>query len=238
MASEDGPRFRRYDEIDRDYLLRDRHVHSTYSDGTATVGEIAARALELELVEVAVVDHVRRDSGYVADYVREVRDVSASTGLPMLAGIETKVADQAGSLDVSAPQVEAADLVVASVHRFPLGGRLVYPSELAAEECREVEYRLTMAALESGGFDVMGHPGGMSMRATGAFPLRWYADIIRACADSGVAFELNAAYHAGVESALAPHLVERGCPVSLGSDAHDVGTIGAWLALWPAGGEA
>lgn len=231
-AAAGASRFRPYDDIDGEFVRTDRHIHSTFSDGRATVAEIAARAVELGLAAVAIVDHVRRDSGYVRALVREVHETAERTGLPMLAGVEAKVADLDGSLDLAPDAARAADLVVASVHRFPLAGRLVFPSELAPEECREIEYRLTMAALERGGFDVLGHPGGMSVRATGAFPPRHFADIIGACAAAGVAFELNAAYHRGLRPVLAPLLTERGCLVSMGSDAHDVSEVGAWVALW------
>src|SRR5258705_13851624 len=55
-------------------LIDDYHVHSTFSDdATSTVAENLAAARKLGLRTVCLSDHVRSDTGWLGEYVDEVR---------------------------------------------------------------------------------------------------------------------------------------------------------------------
>ena len=54
----------------------DWHVHSTFSDGTSTVAENVAQAGARGLTTLVLVDHVRRDSPWVADFAEAVPTVA------------------------------------------------------------------------------------------------------------------------------------------------------------------
>jgi histidinol phosphatase-like PHP family hydrolase len=47
------------------FPTHDMHVHSTFSDGQATIGENVVRAIALGLDELTLVDHVRVGTDWV-----------------------------------------------------------------------------------------------------------------------------------------------------------------------------
>jgi putative hydrolase len=101
-------------------LDEDLHVHSTFSDGVDTVEQNLATATALGLRALGCVDHVRRDTTYVPDYVRAVSAIRATTPITMTIGIEAKILDAAGTLDLpEAALVEGVDLVYVADHQYP-----------------------------------------------------------------------------------------------------------------------
>jgi PHP domain len=53
-------------------LDQDFHVHSTFSDGASTLAENVAAARDRELRTLCLVDHVRRDTAWVPEFVAAV----------------------------------------------------------------------------------------------------------------------------------------------------------------------
>lgn len=221
--------FKKFNEMDMDYFHTDRHIHSTWTDGEGTIRDIARRAGQRGLREIAIVDHIREDSDYFFDFQKEVREVSETSGVRILAGFETRVLSFQGDTALPERVRESADIGVASVHRYPMDRGLCRPDEFAPKVSGEIELELSMAALKAGGFDVLGHPGGMSIKHHGDFPAAFFDEIIVECKKRGIAFELNSAYHLGVLQQLLPLLRKHNPPVSIGSDAHRVRDVGKWL---------
>ena len=60
-------------------LDEDFHVHSTFSDGASTLAENVQVARERELRTLCLVDHVRRDTAWVPDFVAAVSAVSLTS---------------------------------------------------------------------------------------------------------------------------------------------------------------
>jgi putative hydrolase len=58
-------------------LSEDYHVHSTFSDGVSTVAENVQAARQRGLRTLCLVDHVRRDSAWVPDFVTAVERCAA-----------------------------------------------------------------------------------------------------------------------------------------------------------------
>ncbi len=99
-------------------LDEDYHVHSVFSDGVSTVDENVAVARDRGLRTLCLVDHVRAGTGWVPDFVRAVWPLRALAGIGVLAGVETKIMDRAGRLDLP-ENIDGIDLVLIADHQFP-----------------------------------------------------------------------------------------------------------------------
>lgn len=223
---------RRFSAMRRDDARMDLHVHSTFTDGLCSVADIADLAAAAGLTAVAVTDHVRRDSVFVPACFEEIERVTGRRGVRVWKGLEAKICGFDGQLDARPEDVRRADLVVGSVHRFPLGRKLFSADRFSAEIAQGIELELALAAVQAQSCHVLGHPGGMCLRAHGAFPAAAFEEIIAACRDRGVAFELNSSYHGTVADLLADLLARYDPLVSLGSDAHRPDEIGGAWRQW------
>lgn len=97
----------------------DHHVHSTFSDdAVSTLAQNVALARERGLRVLCLADHVRRDTDWVPDFLSAVAALRPVPGLEVLAGVEAKILDRAGHLDL--PEGAAgADRVLIADHQFP-----------------------------------------------------------------------------------------------------------------------
>jgi putative hydrolase len=103
-----------------DLLAGDHHVHSsTFSDdATSTIAENIAAAAGAGLVQLRLIDHVRVSTTWVPEFAAAVAAVPAPDGLTVLTGVETKLLDADGRLDLP-PGDLGVDRVVIADHRFP-----------------------------------------------------------------------------------------------------------------------
>jgi putative hydrolase len=103
-----------------DALIRgDHHVHSTFSDdATSTLEENVAAASAAGLTELRLVDHVRRTTTWVPDYLAAVSSLDVPEGLTVLTGVEAKILDASGELDI--PDLPAGvDAILIADHQVP-----------------------------------------------------------------------------------------------------------------------
>lgn len=101
-------------------LLRgDHHVHSTFSDdAVSTLAENVEAASAAGLTTVRLVDHVRRSTPWVPDYLAAVRALRVPEGLTVLTGVEAKILDASGELDI--PELPSGiDRILIADHQFP-----------------------------------------------------------------------------------------------------------------------
>jgi putative hydrolase len=110
-------------------LDEDYHVHSVFSDGVSTVDENVVVARDRGLRTLCLVDHVRADTGWVPDFVRAVWPLRALAGIGVLAGVETKILDRAGRLDLP-ENIDGIDLVLIADHQFPGDAGPVDPGDM------------------------------------------------------------------------------------------------------------
>ncbi|MFF1540833.1 PHP domain-containing protein [Microbacterium sp. NPDC058269] len=101
-------------------LLRgDHHVHSTFSDdAVSTLTQNVAAAATAGLTTLRLVDHVRQSTTWVPEYLAAVRALQVPDGLTVLTGVEAKVLDTTGTLDI--PTLPGGiDRILIADHQFP-----------------------------------------------------------------------------------------------------------------------
>jgi DNA polymerase (family 10) len=103
----------------------DLHAHSNWTDGTATIEEMATAAQAFGHEYMALTDHSRRvsmahglDPARVSRQIREIDRLNAKLkGFTILKGIEVDILKD-GSLDLPDSTLAQLDVVVAAVHSF------------------------------------------------------------------------------------------------------------------------
>jgi putative hydrolase len=224
-------RFLPYSRISFQWVLREMHLHTNATDGKANIPQVIRRAEELGLAEIVFSEHVRADSEWFPRFAEEVRKEAATSSVRILVGAEARIADFRGSLDISPVIRRECDIIIASVHRFPdqKGNRREF-SEVSHTEFAETEYRLALGFLRHGKADVLGHPGGMSVRRLGVFPDRYYLSLLAEARRNGKVVEINCSYMNDLGKYLS-FLKETDPLVSIASDAHTLDQIGECARL-------
>jgi putative hydrolase len=144
-------------------LDEDFHVHSTFSDDAAsTVAQNVATAQERGLRTLCLADHVRHDTAWLPEFLGAVSAYRLIPGLRVLSGVEAKILDATGQLDlppslgeVEGGSQEAPDLVLIADHQFPGEHGPLAPArlrtaierrELSAQDAIEQLVRATVRA--------------------------------------------------------------------------------------------
>jgi putative hydrolase len=108
---------------------RDLHTHSDLTDGTASPAAMADAAVAAGLHTWGLSDHVRADSDWVDEYLRLVRGLRRD-GLEILCGVEAKILDSRGRLDLPTALPDL-DYVLVADHQYPAAGGPVHPRDVA-----------------------------------------------------------------------------------------------------------
>ena len=190
------------------------HTHSTYSDGIHSVRQMAEASRDAGYAYLVMSDHSQAAfyaNGLKPDRVRaqwaEIDALNAELApFQILKSIECDILSD-GNLDYDDDLRAGFDLVIASVH-----------SNLNMDEERATERLL--AAIAHPHTDILGHPTGRLLLSREGYPID-HARIIDACAEHGVAIELNAnPYRLDLDWTWIPYAVEKKVPVSINPDAH------------------
>ncbi|MDP9762651.1 helix-hairpin-helix domain-containing protein [Deinococcus enclensis] len=159
------------------------HTHSVWSDGTASIADMARAAVALGHAFLGTGDHSRAahyanglSIERLRDQLQEVRALQAD-GVPVVAGAEVDILED-GTLDYPDDVLAELDYVVASVH-----------SHFTLPEARQTE-RLIRAASHPL-VTVLGHPTGRLLLRRPPYALNVDA-VLEACAERGTAVEINA----------------------------------------------
>ena len=113
-------------------LDEDHHVHSTFSDdAVATLAENVATARERGLRVLCLAEHVRSGTPWVPDFSAAVAALRPAAGLVLLAGVEARILDVTGRLDLPA-ELPGVDRVLVADHQFPGEHGPLPPGEVRA----------------------------------------------------------------------------------------------------------
>jgi len=100
-------------------LRGDYHVHSTFSDDAeSTLAENLVAAADRGLTHIRLVEHVRRSTTWLPDFVAALAGEERPEGLVVHNGVEAKLLDAAGSLDVPEDLAGIETILIAD-HQFP-----------------------------------------------------------------------------------------------------------------------
>ncbi|MDY6907193.1 MAG: PHP domain-containing protein [Chloroflexota bacterium] len=207
----------------------DMHCHSHFSDGLNSPEEMVCAAIEAGLEAICMVEHVRADSDWLGDFCREMASLKARyrSQIAVYSGIEAKVCDLHGSIDIAPGFIGQTDLVVGAFHRLPSGDGFLSQSEIAEHPGRALSLwaQAMRALLEVPHVDVVAHPTAILKENGIAPPTDLKREIARRGGQTGIAFELNARY--GVPD---PEFVEilsaEGVRLVFGSDSHSAAEVG------------
>ncbi len=210
----------------------DYHLHTSHTDGTASVQEMAHAAASAGVREILFSEHIRHTSTYYPAFAAEVRALTSgeqlgnAENLRCYLGMETKILDLQGTLDCPPSAIEQCDAIIGSVHSPPdENGQPGSWSRMDATIALEREFELALSIVTHSRAHILGHPLGIVITRFGLKPLDHLYQLACACRDSGKAFELNARYCP--DPSIWIDIVQRaGCKVSFGSDAHTTTAVG------------
>jgi len=113
----------------REILLGDHHVHSSFSDdAVSTLEDNVAAASTAGLRELRLVDHVRTSTTWVPEFLAAVRALDVPDGLTVLSGVEAKILNASGDLDIPSLPSDVGRILIAD-HQFPGSDGPWSPSE-------------------------------------------------------------------------------------------------------------
>ncbi|HXR97382.1 MAG TPA: DNA polymerase/3'-5' exonuclease PolX [Terriglobales bacterium] len=196
----------------------DVHMHTTASDGRASILEMAAAAAGRGYEYICITDHSqalamasgldeRRMLEHLAAIRRAEQEFQAShAGFRILAGIEVDILAD-GRLDMADEVLAQLDLVIGSIHsRFD-------------QSSEDTTARL-LRAVANPNLDLLGHPNGRLLLRREPYQYD-FERILDACLASGVAMEINASpERLDLNDVQARRCRERGIPIVINTDAH------------------
>jgi putative hydrolase len=207
----------------------DVHSHSTWSDGKATMLEMARGAAAMGYTYLGVTDHSPRikvvnglDANRLLAQSREMAEVQAQMpGVALLQGIEVDILED-GSLDLPDMVLELLDVVIASPH-----------VKLRQEPAAMTERMLR--AVSHPHVDVIGHPTGRRPGSREGANYDFEA-VFKEAARHHVALEIDCdPARMDLSPEMARLALELGCTFSMDADAHAPAEfayvpMGMWMA--------
>ncbi len=107
----------------------DWHTHSDLTDGIDPLSAMVNAGRAAGLHTLGLSDHVRADTTWLPDYVATVRGLDRQ-GMSLRCGVEAKMLDSSGSIDVPRG-IEAVDYLLIADHQYPGIRGPVHPRVLA-----------------------------------------------------------------------------------------------------------
>jgi DNA polymerase (family 10) len=192
------------------------HCHSQYSDGGATIAELAAAARMRGWTYLGVSDHSQSAfyaGGLTADSLKqqheEIDAINASfNDFRVLKGVEADILP-CGRIDYPTEVLDRFDYVIASIH-----------SRLGMNETQMTDR--VLKALDDPHISVLGHPTGRLLLTREPYAINMDA-VLEKAGRLGVAVELNADPHRlDLDWRLAKLARKYGARIEIGPDAHSV----------------
>jgi DNA polymerase (family 10) len=197
----------------------DLHTHTTASDGTASIEEMAEAAKARGYEFLAITDHSKTQviaNGLsperLVKHVAQIRKIGDKLkGITLLAGTECDIMAD-GRMDYEDAILKDLDIVIASPH-------------VALKQDPAKATDRLLRAIDNKYVTVIGHPTGRLInRRDGLSPDM--ARIIKAACQSGTALEINASYpRLDLNDVNARAAADGGCRISINTDAHSTSEL-------------
>ena len=194
----------------------DLQMHSTWSDGGASLRVMAEASLALGRARLGITDHsyglpIARGMSMAsaAEQWREIDAINAEYAgrFRIVKGVEANLGAD-GSLDLQPAERRHFEYVVAAPH--------------AALQRDEDQTARLVAAVRAPGVAILGHPRGRMYGRRSGIRANW-ARVFAEAAAHGVAVELDGTWHRqDLDWVLASQALEAGCLFAADSDAHSV----------------
>jgi DNA polymerase (family 10) len=207
--------------IELDDIRGDLHMHSTWSDGQATIEEMAAAAKARGLKYIAITDHSKRvtianglDAAQVRRQWAEIDRLNQRLqGITVLKGVEVDILER-GGLDLDDDTLAEADWVMASIH-------------YGQNQSREQITRRVVDALANPHVCAFAHPTGRMLNKRKPYEIDLDA-VMRAAAKHGKMLELNAhPVRLDLDDVACAAAKGYGIPVVISTDAHRIEGLAA-----------
>lgn len=215
----------------------DYHIHSNYSDGRASIGEMVEAAHLKGLKEVAISDHgpnnigtgVKSDRKYL-DIKGEIKEVAREyPNLKILLGAEANIIGLEGEIDISPEIVKELDFLMVGLHPYVrpknlstawdyvLGNQLVKISKGQQEKTKNINTKTLIETVYKHNCLAITHPG-LKMDVD-----QW--ELAKACVKTETALEINTSHKfPGVDEVL--DVCNTGVNFLVNSDAHFPESVG------------
>lgn len=200
--------------VSRDDIRGDLHFHSDYSDGTASLGEVARAGKAFGYKYILITDHSQSltiahglSPERLLEQIDEIDRVNQRIkGFRLLKGCEVDILPD-GTLDMRDDVLERLDIVVVAIHsKFKMK--------------RDEMTRRVITAFEYPFSHIFSHPTGRLLGTRDAYAIDMGA-VIKAAARTGTALEINAhPLRLDLDAPTARTAAESGVMIAIGTDTH------------------
>jgi DNA polymerase (family 10) len=207
--------------LEEDEIKGDLHIHSKWSDGTASIDEIATAAQKRGYQYVAICDHSKTlkiahglDESRLFKQIEEIDRMNEKLkGFQILKGTEVDILTD-GKLDHSDKVLEKLDFVVAAIHS-------------GFKQEKEKMTKRIIRAFENPFVHCLAHPSGRLLGARAPYEVD-IDQVMEAAKRNGKALEINATLERlDLDDIHSRKAKEMGIKLAIGTDAHHLDQL--WM---------
>ncbi len=200
--------------VTMDDIKGDFHIHSTWSEGTASIETMAKKAISLGLEHMAICDHTKSlyianglDEDRVQKQMKEIDRINEGLdGFTILKGTECDILSD-GRMDLPDSLLGDLDFVVGSVHS-------------AFRQDVDTMTDRILKAIHNENVDCIGHPTGRLIQKRRAYEVN-LERVFEAAAEQGVMMEINAyPERLDLDDVNCRAAMEQGVTMVIGTDSH------------------
>ncbi len=199
--------------VERKDILCDLQMHSKWSDGSASVEDMAAKAAQLGHKYIAMTDHGgtlvianSMNEKRALQYCAEIDRINKKSDLQILKGTEVNIMPD-GSIDLPDKCLKNFDIVLCSVHS-------------AFTKPKEEMTKRILCAMDNKYMRVWAHPTGRKIKIRDGYAVD-FPKIFDKAKERGIALEIDCyPDRTDLSDANVRAAVEAGVKLSIGTDAH------------------
>jgi len=193
----------------------DLQMHSTYSDGSNTIEEMAKKCKSLGYEYLAITDHPSTlgvTNGLkekdIDNYINEIRKVSKKIGIKIFAGIEANIKPN-GDIDLPNEILKKFDIVLGAIHS-------------SFRQDKHSATRRLIRAIQNPYIRIIAHPSARLINKRLPIELDW-EEIFKECVKQGVAMEINShPIRLDLRDVLIRKAINIGVKLIINTDSHQV----------------